>query len=89
MFFSDAAFPSRMLFSLFPMDLPGISSATAQPLATEPRPAAPPQRPSQQLRHGAASLQSLCHGAPASNSSATAPQPATNLIRRRRVLRFG
>ena len=27
--------------------------------------------------------------APASNSSATAPRPATNLIRRRRVLRFG
>ena len=40
MFFSDAAFPSRMLFPLFPMDLPGSSiSATAQPLATEPRPA--------------------------------------------------
>ena len=46
MFFSDAAFPSRMLFSLFPMDLPGISSASAS-------------------------------------------RPATNLIRRRRVLRFG
>ena len=59
MFFSDAAFPSRMLFPLFPMDLPGISIfATAQPLAmalpanssaTAPRPAtAPPQRPGQQ-----------------------------------------
>ena len=58
MFFSDAAFPSRLPFSLVPMDLPGISiSATAQPLATEPRPAAPPQRSSQQL----------CHGVPASN----------------------
>ena len=41
MFFSDAAVPfSRCCFYLFPMDLPGISiSATAQPLATEPRPA--------------------------------------------------
>ena len=97
MFFSDAAFPSRMLFSLFPMDLPGISIS-----ATAPRPAALPQRPSQQLCHGSASLQSLRHGVPASISasaplpatssrwrSATAPLPATNLIRRRRVLRFG
>ena len=41
MFFSDAAVPfSRCCFYLFPMDLPGSSiSATAQPLATEPRPA--------------------------------------------------
>lgn len=34
MFFSDAAFPSRMLFPLFPMDLPGSSI-----FATAPRPA--------------------------------------------------
>ena len=64
MFFSDAAFPSRMLFSLFPMDLPGSSI-----FATAPRPAssaaalqpaalprlrlsavAPPRRPGQHLR---------------------------------------
>ena len=49
-------------------------SATAPPLcsrsATEPRPATPPQRPCQQQ---------LCHGVPASNSSATAFPPATAL----------
>ena len=53
-------------------------SATAQPLcsrsATEPRPATPPQRPCQQLRHSA----------PASNSSATASLPATAPPRRPR-----
>ena len=78
MFFSDVAFPSRMLFSLFPMDLSGSSIfATAQPLATEPRPAVslPLRRP-----WPAASSRWLF---------AAAPQPATNLIRRRRVLRFG
>ena len=73
-------------------------SATAPPLcsrsATEPRPATPPQRPcQQQLWHGAPASNSfpmaLRHGASAINSSATAPLPATNLIRRRRVLRFG
>ena len=60
-----------------------------------------PQRPRQQylpdgalpqcrhpLRHGTPGQQ-LRYGAPASNSSITAPLPATNLIRRRRVLRFG
>ena len=62
LFLPDAAFPSRMLFSLFPMDLPGSSI-----FATAPRPAALPQRPSQQPCHGSASLQSLRHGAPASN----------------------
>ena len=117
MFFSDAAFPSRMLFfplpdgspwqqhlchsaasrhrapassisataaplasSIFLMALrlsaPASSSATAPPLcsrsATAPRPAALPQRPSQQLCHGSASLQSLRHGVPASNK----PHPA-------------
>ena len=79
MFFSDAAFPfSRCCFYLFPMDLPGISiSATAQPLATEPRPAVslPLRRP-----WPAASSRWLF---------ALASQPATNLIRRRKVLRFG
>ena len=54
-------------------------SATAPPLcsrsATEPRPATPPQRPCQQQ---------LCHGVPASNSSATASPPATALPRRPR-----
>ena len=39
------------------------------------------------LRHGTP-CQQLCRSAQAS-SSATAPLPATNLIRRRRVLRFG
>ena len=39
------------------------------------------------LRHGTP-CQQLCRSAPASNC-ATAPLPATNLIRRRRVLRFG
>ena len=39
------------------------------------------------LRHGTP-CQQLCRSAPAS-SCATAPLPATNLIRRRRVLRFG
>ena len=57
-------------------------------------PAAPLRRPGQQQ---------LCHGAPARNNSvtapppattsrwrsATAPLPATNLIRRRKVFRFG
>ena len=57
-----------------------------------PRPASPQQRPGQSLRHSAASLQSLRHGAPASNSFpmalrrsatvgnnfATASLPATN-----------
>ena len=66
MFFPMRLFPLACCFSLFPMDLPGISSASAS------RPAAPPQRPSQQLCHGAASLQSRCHGAPASNK----PHPA-------------
>ena len=79
MFFSDAAFPfSRCCFYLFPMDLPGSSiSATAQPLATEPRPAVslPLRRP-----WPAASSRWLF---------AAAPQPATNLIRQRKVLRFG
>ena len=82
MFFSDAAFPSRMLFSLFPMDLPGSSIfATAPPLcsrsATVPRPAVslPLRRP-----WPAASSRWLF---------ALASQPATNLIRRRKVLRFG
>ena len=82
--------------SFFPMDLRYAAasiSATAPPLcscsstapplcsrsATAPLPATPPQRPCQQLRRSA----------PASNSSATASPPATNLIRRRRVLRFG
>ena len=59
-------------FSLFPMDLPGSSIS-----ATAPRPAALPQRPSQQLCHGSASLQSLRHGVPAS-ISASAPLPATS-----------
>ena len=64
LFLPDAAFPSRMLFSLFPMDLPGSSI-----FATAPRPAssasalqpaalprlhlsavAPPRRPGQHLR---------------------------------------
>ena len=90
--------------SFFPMDLRYAAasiSATAPPLcshsATEPRPATLPQRPGQQLRRSAppsASLpqrpsQQLRHSAPASNSSATASPPATNLIRRRKVLRFG
>ena len=70
MFFSDVAFPSRMLFSPLP--------------------------------DGSPWHQHLCHGAPASISasaplpatssrwrSATAPLPATNLIRRRKLLRFG
>ena len=52
-------------------------SSTAPPLssrsATEPRPATPPQRPCQHLRHSA----------PASNSAA-APLPATALPRRPR-----
>ena len=48
--------------------------------AAAPLPATPPQRPCQQQ---------LRHGVPASNSSATASPPATNLIRRRKVLRFG
>ena len=52
-------------------------SATAQPLcsrsATEPLPATPPQRPCQQQ---------LCHGVPASISSATASPPATAPPRR-------
>ena len=56
-----------------------------------------PQRPGQQLCHGAPASQ-LRRSAPASSSatapplcsrSATAPLPATNLIRRRKVLRFG
>ena len=65
---------------------------------------APPRRPcQQQLCHGAPASNNsvtalpassifpmaLRHGASAINSSATAPLPATNLIRRRRVLRFG
>ena len=61
-------------------------SATAAPL-----PAALPDGSLPQcrhpLRHGTP-CQQLCRSAPAS-SSATAPLPATNLIRRRRVLRFG
>ena len=78
--------------SFFPMDLRYAAasiSATAPPLcshsstapplssrsATEPRPATPPQRPCQQQ---------LCHGVSASNSSATAPLPATALPRRPR-----
>ena len=102
--------------SFFPMDLRYAAasiSATAPPLcshsstapplssrsATEPRPATPPQRPcQQQLCHGvpasnssaiAPRHQHLCHSVPASNRSTIAPRPATNLIRRRRVLRFG
>ena len=74
-------------FPLFPMDLPGISiSATAQPLATEPRPAAlprlrlsavaPPRRPGQHLRLSAPAssifLMALRLSAPASNK----PHPA-------------
>ena len=57
----------------------------------------------QQLRHSVPGQQQLPDGAPlrrpgqqqlrygalASNNSATAPLPATNLIRRRKVLRFG
>ena len=40
MFFPMLLFLLACFFPLFPMDLPGISiSATAQPLATEPRPA--------------------------------------------------
>ena len=58
-------------FPLFPMDLPGSSiSATAPRPANSAaalRPATLQQRPSQQLCHGSASLQSLCHGVPASN----------------------
>ena len=97
MFFPMRLFVLACCFSLFPMDLPGISI-----FATAPRPAALPQRPSQQLCHGSASLQSLRHGVPASISasaplpatssrwrSATAPLLATNLIRRRKLLRFG
>ena len=88
MFFSDAAVPfSRCCFYLFPMDLPGSSiSATAQPLATEPRPAAlprlrlsavaPPRRPGQHLRLSAPAssifLMALRLSAPASNK----PHPA-------------
>ena len=61
------------------------------------RPAAPPRRPGQQLCHCAPAGQQLCRSAQASkssatapvSSSATAPLPATNLIWRRRVLRFG
>ena len=56
--------------------------------------------PGQQLRHGALASKSFPmvfrHGAAilfamalTASSSATAPWPATNLIRRRRVLRFG
>ena len=104
MFFSDAAFPSRMLFSLFPMDLPGSSIfATAQPLAAAPQPAAlprlrlsavaPPRRPGQHLRLSAPASNifpmALRHGASASKKPHRHPRPATNLIRRRRVLRFG
>ena len=52
-------------------------------------PSHPHQRPGQQqFRHGAsASLSATVH--PASNSFATAPRPATNLIWRRKGLRFG
>ena len=81
MFFSDAAFPSRMLFPLFPMDLPGSSI-----FATAPRPAS-----SAAALQPAVSLP-LRRPWPAASSRwlfAAAPQPATNLIRRRRVLRFG
>ena len=62
MFFPMLLFLLACFFPLFPMDLPGISIS-----ATAPRPAALPQRPSQQPCHGSASLQSLRHGAPASN----------------------
>ena len=44
------------------------------------------------LRHGAPTSSFpmvLRHGAPASSTSATAPRPATNLTRRRKVLWFG
>ena len=73
MFFSDAAFRDAVFTSYRWISLAAASL---------------PQRPGQQL----------CHGAPASSSatapplcsrSATAPRPATNLIRQRRVLRFG
>ena len=77
-------------------------SLVAASLPQRPGQPAPPQRSSQQLCHGSTSLQSLRHGVPASISasaplpatssrwrSATAPRPATNLIRRRKVLRFG
>ena len=77
-FFPMLLFLLACCFPLFPMDLPGSSiSATAQPLATEPRPAVslPLRRP-----WPAASSRWLF---------AAAPQSATNLIRRRRVLRFG
>ena len=50
-------------FPLFPMDLPGSSiSATAQPLATEPRPAVslPLRCPSQQHLPDSSSLQRPC-----------------------------
>ena len=77
-------------------------SLVAASLPQRPGQPAPPQRSSQQLCHGSTSLQSLRHGVPASISasaplpatssrwrSATAPLPATNLIRRRKLLRFG
>ena len=83
--------------------LPLYIGAPASLSATAPRLASQPQRPGQSLCHSAASLQSLRHGAPASNSFpmalrrsatvgnnfATASLPATNLIWRRKVLQFG
>ena len=81
LFFPMLLFPLACCFSLFPMDLPGISIfATAQPLATEPRPAVslPLRRPwpAASSRWRSATAPPLC------SRAATAPRPATALPRR-------
>ena len=63
--------------------------------AAAPRPAASSRWNSaatpcqQQLRHSALTSNSYAAAPRKVSSSATAPRPATNLIRRRKVLRFG
>ena len=90
--------PPQRSRQLLPLAARTSSSATA------PRPAAFAGCPYQQLRHGATAScfrrlpvpaapprrhGQLLSPAARTSSSATAPRPATNLIRRRKVLRFG
>ena len=63
---------SRAAFRLQVLSFTRASAPTVCLSTSAPRLASPPQRPGQPLCHSAASLQSLRHGAPASNK----PHPA-------------
>ena len=94
LFLAGSLFPMALRIGapssiVFPMALRHSASASRHP-AKAPRPAdVLPQRPaSQQLRRSALASQQLRRSARTS-SFAAALRPATNLIRLRKVLRFG